>query len=68
MVDGKPCPFVAEEGGIVAGANINGSIADGQLLLKVGDREYEGSFTSGNVATLQWRDPSGNTGETTAKL
>jgi len=52
-IDGaKPCPFLAEAGGIVAGANINGSIADGQLLLKVGDKEYEGSFTSGNVAEL----------------
>ena len=29
IVDGKPNPFLAEEGGIVAGANINGSIADG---------------------------------------
>jgi len=41
---------------------------DGQCILRCGDKEYEGSFTSGNVADLNWRDPSGNTGKAIAKL
>jgi len=68
LIEGKPYPFVVEAGGIVAGASINGQIQDGRCILKVGDKEYEGSFDSGNSVELAWRDPSGNTGQTTAKL
>jgi len=59
---------VAEAGGIVSGANINGQILNGQAILKVGDKEYEGSFTSPDTIEMAWRDPSGNTGMTVAKL
>ena len=37
---------MGEEGGIVAGPKVNGSVQEGRVLLKVGDREYEGSFSS----------------------
>jgi hypothetical protein len=66
----EDCPYVfeVEAGGIVAGPSINGQIQDGKAILKVGDKEFEGSFDSGSTVELKWRDPSGNTGQCTGKL
>lgn len=59
---------MGEEGGIIAGPKVNGSVQEGKVLIKVGDKEYEGSFSSPNTAELSWKDPSGRTGKVIAQL
>ena len=49
IIEGKPYPFVVEAGGIMAGADINGGIADGRVLCKVGDNAFEGTFENAIV-------------------
>lgn len=68
IIEGVPFPFTAEDGGIVAATIINGSVLDGKVILRAGDREYEGEFDSGNTANLTYSDPQGNTGSCIARL
>lgn len=42
MIEGVPFEFVVEAGGIIAGPHCNGQVQDGKVILKAGDREYEG--------------------------
>ena len=49
LIEGKPYPFVVEAGGIIAGASLNVQVQDGKVILKAGDREYEGQFDSENT-------------------
>ena len=38
--------FKIEAGGVICGDNIDGSIQNGKVLFKAGDKHYEGTFVS----------------------
>ena len=60
--DDKAFDFVAEEGGIIAGEGVNGSVQAGKILFTANGKEYEGTFSSPITATCAWKDQAGKTG------
>jgi hypothetical protein len=65
--DGK-CAFSIEDGGIIDGDNINGSVQNGRVIFTMGTKEYEGKLVNNTTMEMNWKDDKGGNGTCTCTV